>query len=95
MTDSLTPSIKDSLSLNSFSDDNSSPANPIKSNGSPLIAFQMEDITSNLIDFLINSIKEEKHMYSDEQCLNIALEIIRANFPICASKYFKGETWKL
>jgi hypothetical protein len=55
----------------------------------------MEDITSNLIDFLINSIKEEKPLYSDEQCLNIALEIIRANFPICASKYFKGETWKL
>jgi hypothetical protein len=55
----------------------------------------MEEITSNLIDFLINSIKEEKPLYSDEQCLNIALEIIRANFPICASKYFKGEPWKL
>jgi hypothetical protein len=55
----------------------------------------MEDITSNLIDFLINSIKEEKPLYSDEQCLNIALEIIRANFPICASKYFKEEPWKL
>jgi hypothetical protein len=53
----------------------------------------MEEIT--IIEFLINSIKEEKPLYSDEQCLNIALEIIRANFPICASKYFKGETWKL
>jgi hypothetical protein len=93
MTDSLTPSIKDSLSLNSFSDDNSSPANPIKSNRSPIIAFQMEEIT--IIEFLINSIKEEKPLYSDEQCLNVALEIIRANFPICASKYFKEEPWKL
>jgi hypothetical protein len=34
-------------------------------------------------------------LYSNEQCLNVALEIITANFPICASKYFKGETWKL
>jgi len=25
----------------------------------------MEEITSNLIDFLINSIKEEKPLYSD------------------------------
>ena len=55
----------------------------------------MEEITSNLIDFLINSIKEEKPLYSNEQCLNVALEIIRANFHICASKYFKGESWKL
>ena len=53
----------------------------------------MEEIT--IIEFLINSIKEEKPLYSDEQCLNVALEIITANFPICASKYFKGETWKL
>lgn len=55
----------------------------------------MSEITSDLIDFLINSIKEEKPLYTDEQCLSIALEIIKANFSICASKYFKGESWKL
>jgi hypothetical protein len=53
----------------------------------------MEEIT--IIEFLINSIKEEKPLYSNEQCLNVALEIITANFPICASKYFKEEPWKL
>jgi len=55
----------------------------------------MSEITSDLIDFLINSIKEKKPSYTDEQCLKIALEIIKANFPICASKYVKGEPWKL
>lgn len=55
----------------------------------------MSEITSDLIDFLINSIKEEKPLYTDEQCLSIALEIIKANFPICASKYVRGEPWKL
>jgi len=55
----------------------------------------MSEITSDLIDFLINSIKKEKPSYTDEQCLNIALEIIKANFPICALKYVKGEPWKL
>lgn len=55
----------------------------------------MSKIISDLIDFLINSVKETKPLYSDEQCLNIALEIIKANFPICISKYVKGEPWKL
>lgn len=55
----------------------------------------MEEITRDLVDFLINSIKEQNPLYSNEQSLSVALEIIRANFPICASKYFKGEAWRL
>jgi hypothetical protein len=52
-------------------------------------------IKDSIIDFLINSIKNYKPLYSEEQCLKVSLKIIEANFPICASKYVKGESWKL
>lgn len=50
MTDSLTPSNKDSLSLNLFYGDDSSPANPIGSNGSPLVASEMDVIAHEFLD---------------------------------------------
>jgi|FrelakmetLWP11LW_1041352.scaffolds.fasta_scaffold154992_1 hypothetical protein len=54
-----------------------------------------ETIKDSIINFLIESIKNYKPLYSEEQCLKLSLEIIEANFPICASKYVKGEPWKL
>ena len=59
-----------------------------------------ETIKGLIIDFLIKTIKEieplgSKQLYSDDQCLEVALEIIKANFPVCVDKMAKGEQWKL
>jgi hypothetical protein len=54
-----------------------------------------ETIKDSIIDFLINSIKHYKPLYSEEQCLKVSLEIIKANFPKCLEKFVKGEEWKL
>lgn len=60
----------------------------------------MSEITKDLIDFLIAEVKTqkplgEKQLYSDDQCLEVALRIIKANFPICVNKMVKGEKWEL
>lgn len=55
----------------------------------------MEKTIKDLIDFLIITVKNEKRQYTDEQCLKIATEIIKANFPICLTKYLIGHQWKL
>lgn len=57
-------------------------------------------IKDSLIDFLINAVKKSKplgtkQLYSDDQCLEIALKVIKANFSICLNKMAKGEEWKL
>lgn len=55
----------------------------------------MEKTIKDLIDFLIITVKNETPQYNDEQCLKIATEIIKANFPICLTKYLRGDQWKL
>lgn len=60
----------------------------------------MSETTSDLIDFIISEVRQqqplgEKQLYSDEQCLKIASQIIKANFPKCLEKFAKGEEWKL
>lgn len=55
----------------------------------------MEKTIKDLIDFLIITVKHETRQYTDEQCLKIAAEIIKINFPVCLTKYLKGEQWKL
>lgn len=57
-------------------------------------------IKDSLIDFLINAVKKskplgEKQLYSNDQCLEIASQIIKANFPVCLDKMAKGKEWKL
>jgi len=57
-------------------------------------------IKDSLIDFLINTVRKSKplgskQLYSDDQCLELALQVIEANFFICLNKMAKGEEWKL
>lgn len=60
----------------------------------------MSEITKDLIDFLITEVKTQKplgknQLYSDDQCLEVALRIIKANFPICLNKMAEGKQWTL
>ena len=60
----------------------------------------MSEITKDLIDFLITEVKTQKplgenQLYSDDQCLEVALTIIKANFPICLNKMAEGKQWTL
>jgi hypothetical protein len=55
----------------------------------------MNETMSDLYSFLVQQVKAKKPTYSDDECLIIANEIIRANFPKCLEKFAKGEEWKL
>ena len=61
----------------------------------------MIETISDLVEFLIVEVSNqkplgEKQLHSDEQCLEIASKIIKANFPKCLEKFAKGEEeWKL
>jgi hypothetical protein len=55
----------------------------------------MNETMNDLYKFLIQSVRAKNPFYSDEECLAIANEIIRANFSKCLEKLAKGEEWKL
>ncbi len=55
----------------------------------------MEEITKDLFNFVVLQVQYRRPDYTIEECLVIATEIIKANFPKCVDKWAKGEEWKL
>jgi hypothetical protein len=55
----------------------------------------MNETTKDLFDWAVGQVKHLRPEYSDAVCIEIVNDIVKTNFPVCLTKYIRGESWKL